>query len=266
MTEWTSELDFNFVVQCAKLSNIAYDDILSATVLDLSPIALLDKKCWMFLDEVEKILYIVFRGSDSMCDLMNNLNILHKPFKNIGKTHSGYYDYYKAVEKPLMSYVQKNANRLKAVVVTGHSLGGACAVLASLDVVQYMSKVTCITFGTPPMADESFLEVQACLVPNTYRVFNIEDWAPKLPVPGLHHVGKPIILCNSPNVAPYPTHSTPPQKIVHSHGMSRYVTCLHYCRRPLTRPRIDAYMRIHSRLRPGQVSLRLVASACPRPC
>lgn len=250
MCDWMTDVDYNLVVKCAKLSHEAYEDAPTCG-MDLSPVALIDQKCWLFMDDSNDTLYIVFRGSDSICDLLINLNISHKSFKDLGSIHSGFYHYYKAVQKPIMAFVKKNVRRISNIVVTGHSLGGASAVLASLDVRSFLPDITCITFGTPPIADPSFVDVHTMLVPNSYRVINVEDWAPKLPIPGLFHVGKPVLLCtnNSPHTS---THCDildqehPQYRLVRSHGMTRYVACLNNCvMRPL-KPRLPRDIKTQS--------------------
>lgn len=227
-------IDFNLLIKCAKLSLYAYHNDFPQNVL-LSPIALLDGKAWLFANKSSDTLYIVFRGSDSISDLLHNINFVPTDFKKYGKIHGGYYHYYKAVQKPIHQYVAKNSNKIKHVVTTGHSLGGASAVLASMDLCTTDKQMTCITFGTPPMADTKFLESQMMLVPNTYRVVNAEDWAPKLPLPGMRHVGKPILLCETTDEV-CSREPPSPQKIVTNHGMQRYVSCLYQTRRNILPP------------------------------
>ena len=231
-------INFDTLLTCAKLSHIAYNDYdttLSASCI--APVALLDRKCWLFMDEKQGTLFVVFRGSDSVADLINNLNFIPKNYKQYGKIHGGYYHYYSAVRKQILNYISIHKERIKTVLACGHSLGGACAVLASMDIVEEHPSVnvSCVTFGTPPMADEHFVEAQVTRVPNSYRVINAEDWAPKLPIPGLCHVGKPILLCSNSNddhgrASSCPKHKTP-GAILNSHGMHRYVTCLHQTQR-----------------------------------
>lgn len=231
-------VDFGTLISCAKLSHASYSDtpLLHEPLL---PIMILDQKCLLATNDKHDTLYIAFRGSDSFGDLLNNLNFIPKKFKNHGTVHGGYYHYYKAVQDSILKCVEKSGKSLKHIVTTGHSLGGACAVLASIDMCDVPQSLTCITFGTPPLADNTFVKSHQEKVPNCYRVINVEDWAPKLPIPGLQHVGKPIYLCTSPLDVKNTTKvtvPTTPQAIVTSHGMARYVSCIYQSRRSILPP------------------------------
>lgn len=223
-------IDFNILVRCAKLSLVAYHDEPSHGIDAIKPIELLDKKCWLFMDDNSSTLYIVFRGSDSTLDLLNNLNFVPKQYKNYGKVHSGYFHYYASVQRNIIEYIQDNRKTIKKIVTTGHSAGSSSAVFTSLDIHEFGKSTLCITFGSPPFCDQEFADVQNKLVPQTYRVANVEDFAPRLPLPGLVHAGKPILLCNSPTSCEVQVPMIP-TKIVNSHGMARYVACLYQSRK-----------------------------------
>ncbi len=78
--------------------------------------------------------------------------------------HHGFCDYYKTlVEAGLMAEVMKLAddNPEFSVLVTGHSLGGAVAVLAAVDLVKRFkfdtNRIQLYTFGCPRVGDGNFL-------------------------------------------------------------------------------------------------------------
>jgi hypothetical protein len=226
-------VDFDLLTVSAKLSHLAYEDDINKNINStISPIEFIDSKCWIFIDDKNGVLYIAFRGSDSLVDLLNNLNCLPKQYKDYGKVHAGYFHYYASVKTDVAKYVQKLRKHVKNVIVTGHSAAGPMAILSSLDIADLNKPVQCVTFGAPPMADMSFALAHMNKVPNTFRVVNVEDFAPKLPLPGLCHVGKPILLCNSPTECGLKDDPiTMSTKMVYTHGMSRYVACLNQIKR-----------------------------------
>jgi len=205
--------DIDCILQCAKLSSVAYCDTLPMLDDHVIPITFIEERCWIF--KGENVLYIVFRGSDSINDIADNFKILMRDFNNCGKIHGGYYEHYLHVRDAIKPIISQFTS-LEKIVVTGHSMGGACAVLASLDLTtEFPVEIICVTFGAPPMADRSFVSCHEEKV-STFRVVIPEDWAPKLPMPCMHHVGHPVILTQNPQ----------PGKVIGSHRMSHYVECI----------------------------------------
>jgi triacylglycerol lipase len=72
---------------------------------------------------------------------------------------------------------------------TGHSLGGALAVLTAT-----LKKPDAVyTFGAPRIGDSAFLEATRQV--NIYRLFNAKDIVASIPpIPGILHVGKPLLM------------------------------------------------------------------------
>jgi len=67
------------------------------------------------------------------------------------------------------------------IVVTGHSLGGAMAQLAALDIVERYTKVTVITYGSPRVGDVHFSMLFMSTLNNTIRMVHEKDIIPKIP-------------------------------------------------------------------------------------
>jgi predicted lipase len=84
-------------------------------------------------------LYIVFRGSDKSVDWINNFQFRQQVYPTATansevKFHRGFMSAYFAVRKSLLEACGQFEGQ--HVIVTGHSLGGALATIAALD-IQY---------------------------------------------------------------------------------------------------------------------------------
>ena len=111
------------------------------------------------------------------------------------KVHSGIHDEYLRYRDRILEYVSRYPN--KDIYVTGHSLGGALAVLSSFDIAATTQHpVTVFTFGQPRVGRSKFREAYDKLVPNSYRV--VVDGDPIARIPGMllnyEHVGKLLQL------------------------------------------------------------------------
>ena len=92
------------------------------------------------------------------------------------------------------------------VTFTGHSLGGALATLAALD-VGYRRKdigvgVKMYNFGSPRVGNRRFAEIFDDLVPDAWRIVNMNDGVPGIPRPfmGYHHVGHYVGIDEKGNI------------------------------------------------------------------
>lgn len=86
------------------------------------------------------------------------------------------------------------------VMVTGHSMGGALAVLAAYDITRYTgvtgNNITCHTFGAPFVGNFAFKRAYDARIFDTWQVVNGDDMVPTVGgiIPVYSHVGKRVIV------------------------------------------------------------------------
>lgn len=140
------------------------------------------------------LVVIAFRGTDETCDWWNNLNrrLVDSPRFVRGKIHRGFRDAFFRSYDWLRAMARQIGER--RVYVTGHSLGGALATLASYVLALRSIRVAGVhTFGSPRVGDAQFARVyERVLGGLTYRWRNNNDAVTRLPCwsCGYRHVGQ----------------------------------------------------------------------------
>lgn len=92
------------------------------------------------------------------------------------------------------------------IMVTGHSMGGAVAVLAAYDISRYTgisgSNITCHTFGAPCVGNAAFQRSFDASIRDTWQIVNGNDFVPSLPDfgPFFVHVGKRVLVNESGDI------------------------------------------------------------------
>ncbi|KAL4440742.1 hypothetical protein ABPG77_000451 [Micractinium sp. CCAP 211/92] len=92
--------------------------------------------------------------------------------------------------------------------ITGHSLGGALAVLASREIAQQFpaSRLTVYTLGAPRVGNSPFAHEQEELVPDTWAILNGMDPIPWIPKWGFKRSGKRVTIDASGNLILRPSY------------------------------------------------------------
>ncbi|MBW4520452.1 MAG: lipase family protein [Scytolyngbya sp. HA4215-MV1] len=218
-------MDYAKALKCAQLSQEVYRDFsgiqfsgfpnITPDCIDQSAT---DTQCAVLLDAPGANLYIVFRGSEKRADWNTNFDIQEEvadfqeaviqeqivdnrepiyPYagesKSGAKMHRGFVSAYMSVREQIHTYLKNYT--AATVIVTGHSLGGALATLAAVD-VQYnfasKFKIEVYTFGAPRVGNGGFRDSFNRRVPDSYRFVYGMDIVPALPRPwqGYSHVDK----------------------------------------------------------------------------
>jgi predicted lipase len=151
---------------------------------------------------------IVFKGTDSISDWISNIHFtktniswLHN-YDPIPQGHKGFINAYNVIRSHIISST-RNYNEI--VFVCGHSLGGAIATFATLDLkILFPQKYIVIyTFASPRVGDQKFAEIfNNVMYDKTYRIYIDGDLVPNTPTTlNLHnsykHVDKKFNLENS---------------------------------------------------------------------
>lgn len=132
----------------------------------------------------QNICVVVFRGSDEKIDWINNFRArLIKT--TYGHMHRGFKNLWDKISSDLI----KNIPRNSLVYFTGHSLGGALALISSF----YIPHQQVITFGSPMVVEKNY---PLFLKTSHIRVVNNNDIVPRLPSKklGYTHIGKLLYL------------------------------------------------------------------------
>jgi triacylglycerol lipase len=121
--------------------------------------------------------FVSFRGTQSLQDWLENITIghTHHPWGNVEK---GFSDIYGQVSNAVKGFAPAGAN----VFVTGHSLGGALAVLATADLKMSGWSPVMYSFAGPRTGDLGFAASFNREVPSAWRVVNTEDLVTTVPL------------------------------------------------------------------------------------
>lgn len=161
------------------------------------------------MEEHADHIIIAFRGSSSVRDFILDAEFFREVLimgdvrENFpcAQVHSGFL---KAFESVLEAIHQKLAEMVagsRPIFVTGHSLGGALAILCALELSRSVYNIgQVITFGQPRVGNGDFKRLyDGRLGEQTFRVVNEEDIVARLPhLPSFHdpyrHVGVEVFL------------------------------------------------------------------------
>ncbi len=131
-------------------------------------------------------IHVTFRGTRSADEWLADVNypqVIVGWLDRGGRVYQGFDGIYRAIRQPLLATVNTllGAGTYRSIHVTGHSLGGALAVMAAAELAQRTGlPVEMYSFGAPRVGDPEFVARYRELVGVSWRIANVHD-----PVPGL---------------------------------------------------------------------------------
>jgi triacylglycerol lipase len=152
-----------------------------------------------FIASDDNHILVTFCGSESFHDWWTNLTFISEtgPFPGT-EVHKGFQD----ALVPTLIRIASDAQRYnpasnKKIWITGHSLGGALAVLLTAMLTADNVPVAGLyTYGAPRVGDTKFEEIFNDRFANAYRVVNENDMVPHLPPEflGFSHTGQRVLF------------------------------------------------------------------------
>jgi predicted lipase len=134
---------------------------------------------------------VAFTGTEvhEWQDILTDIQFWHSKAE-VGKVHTGFYKAYHKLKFPVYrAILELNKEKLRKIYWTGHSLGGALAVIFA----SYYKSGVVYTYGQPKVGDWEFSH-HADKVLDLYRIVNDIDMIPPLPpsILGYTHCGTEV--------------------------------------------------------------------------
>ncbi|CAO3700048.1 unnamed protein product [Rhizopus stolonifer] len=149
-----------------------------------------DTHGYVMRSNAQKTIYLVFRGTSSFRSAVTDLVFTFADYAPVSgaKVHAGFQSSYKQVVNDYFSVVQDQLTAFPGykVIVTGHSLGAAQALLAGMDLYQRESRLSAsnlniYTYGGPRVGNPTFAYyVESTGIP-IYRSVDKRDIVPHVP-------------------------------------------------------------------------------------
>jgi V8-like Glu-specific endopeptidase len=140
-----------------------------------------------FLASTASLVLVAFRGTESTADWLSNLKVHPQDVAGLGRVHAGFWGQFSALRPQLEALLQPR--RSLPILVTGHSLGGAIALLAAATWAPARPLRAVYTYGQPAVAlDDASKAIGTALAGRHHRLVNDADIVPRVP-PGYRHSG-----------------------------------------------------------------------------
>src|SRR5437879_331945 len=184
------------MARCSQLAYVQFEkgeeqklrDSLNDLRLDLSA-TFNDEGTQGFLACNNRYAVLAFRGTEKdYRDILSDIRIrFYRDRKTGARTSTGFSQSYALIEKDVVEAIAK-IDRSLPLYITGHSLGGALAAIASTRIRPSDRIAACYTFGCPRVGDGEFGDL-LWKVP-VYRQVHSTDIVPRVPLPfGYRHAG-----------------------------------------------------------------------------
>lgn len=142
-----------------------------------------------FVAADDQTIVVAFRGTENLADWLTNLSLL-KTNRFYGNVHSGFCKAFELVQMQIRAHVLTLAHEQKQIVLTGHSLGGALATIATAQWAEDFPGSLAYTFGQPRVGKSDFGTFASEEFGNRFfRIVNEDDIVTRVP-PNFRHVGK----------------------------------------------------------------------------
>jgi hypothetical protein len=147
----------------------------------------------------ESTAMVAFRGTQTIWEWIEDLDALTFPYlpdPAAGDVHMGFQLVYEHIRKSTADLLASGCQGAQKVYVTGHSLGGATALLGAFDIAQNQLPgvpLEIYTLAGPRTGTGFFTDSLNKLIPTCIRVVNHGDLVPEVPVPPIYsHAGQAL--------------------------------------------------------------------------
>ena len=177
--EMTGLIQADETIRQALLALPGHSNVAKAMLDDSGLFGLLGK------NPTTKTAFVAFRGTQTFDDWVGDFDALFEPYKyspNAGMVHVGFQSIYGALHDSIAAGIGNAISGCDDLLVTGHSLGGALAVIAAPDLAKNLPLVPeLITFAGPAAGLADFVRFFDLVIPSCYRIVNFWDVVPRLP-------------------------------------------------------------------------------------
>ena len=141
----------------------------------------------VFGNDNPRRIMIVFTGTFYLDEWISDFDFPLKEAKDLNnykpgiKVHSGFYDIYMTIKQDLWDVINRWMTYDTEFYITGHSLGAALACIAAFDFANL--KPLHYSFASPRVGNVKFATTFNELIPNAFRIYNIEDVITEVPPP-----------------------------------------------------------------------------------
>ena len=202
------DIPFDKIYHCIILSKISYLSNINEIIKEAKNYSILlpnilyfynntdkDSQAFMYIDNNK--IFLTFRGTESFKDAYCDIDVRRHSLENGCKIHNGFYEQFHVLKEAIEYDIDNNINNITEINISGHSLGGALATIASAFFGEKYKniKINCYTFGCPRVGNDKFVNWFHENIKDNWRICNNSDPVPSLPMSSrFYHVNNKINL------------------------------------------------------------------------